>query len=56
VALSADAKTLVVGAPGDILYNTDRKGYVKLYHTANDDGSRIGQTIYGNAIGDSGGL
>jgi len=51
VALSADARFLVVGAPGD-MYNTDRKGYVKVYHTDKDDGSRIGQTIYGNAIGD----
>ncbi len=51
VALSADTRTLVVGAPGDY-DNTDRKGYVRVYHTDKDDGSRIGQTIYGNAIGD----
>jgi len=34
------------------MYNTDRKGYVRVYHTDKDDGSRIGQTIYENAIGD----
>ena len=51
VALSADAGILVVGAPGD-MSNMDRKGYVRVYHTDKDDGSRIGQTIYGNAIGD----
>jgi len=51
VALSADARTLVVGAPGDI-FNLAKKGYVRVYHTDKDDGSRIGQTIYGDAIGD----
>jgi 6-phosphogluconolactonase (cycloisomerase 2 family) len=53
VALSADAKTLVVGAPG--LYdNTDKEGYVKVYRMTDDGGSRtqLGQTIYGNATGD----
>jgi len=54
VALSADARTLVVGAPVD-MYNTDRKGYVKVYR-ADEDGKihmkQLGQTIYGNAIGD----
>ena len=50
---SADAKTLVVGAPG--LYdNTDREGYVKVYRMTDDGGSstQLGQTIYGNATGD----
>jgi hypothetical protein len=53
VALSADAKTLVVGAPGKY-DNTDREGYVKVYRTTDDGGSRtqLGQTIYGNATGD----
>ena len=53
VALSADAKTLVVGAPG-WYGNTDREGYVKVYRTTDDGGSRtqLGQTIYGNATGD----
>ena len=53
VALSADAKTLVVGAPG-YYDNTDREGYVKVYRTTDDGGSRtqLGQTIHGNATGD----
>ena len=51
MALSADARILVVGAPGDI-FNLAKKGYVRVYHTDKDDGSRIGQTIYGNASGD----
>ena len=53
VSLSADAKTLVVGAPG-YYDNTDREGYVKVYRTTDDGGSRtqLGQTIYGNATGD----
>jgi hypothetical protein len=53
VALFADAKTLVVGAPG--LYpSTDREGYVKVYRMTDDGGSRtqLGQTINGNAAGD----
>jgi len=57
VSLSADAKTLVIGAPG--LYdNTDREGYVKVYRTTDDGGNRtqLGQTIYGNATGDLFGL
>jgi len=53
VALSADAKTLVVGAPG-WYGNTDREGYVKVYRMTDDGGNRtqLGQTIYGNATGD----
>ena len=53
VALSADAKTLVVGAPGEY-GNTDREGYVKVYRMTDDGGNRtqLGQTIYGNATGD----
>jgi len=54
VALSADARTLVVGAPGDD-YNTDRKGYVKVYHDDEDreiHRKQLGQTIYGDATGD----
>jgi len=52
VALSADAKTLVVGAPGPY-GNTDREGYVKVYRMTDDGGNRtqLGQTIYGNATG-----
>jgi hypothetical protein len=53
VALSANARTLVVGAPGD--YDiTDRKGYVKVYRADDYDWKRtqLGQTIYGNATGD----
>jgi len=53
VALFADAKTLVVGAPGVFDYN-DREGYVKVYQMTDDSGSRtqLGQTIYGNVTGD----
>jgi len=53
VALSADAKTLVVGAPGQY-GNTNRVGYVKVYRMTDDGGNRtqLGQTIYGNATGD----
>jgi len=54
LALSADARTLVVGAPGavDII---DRKGYVKVYRAVEDGKihrKQLGQTIFGNAIGD----
>ena len=51
VALSADAKTLVAGAPG-YYENTDREGYVKVYRMTDDGGgtrTQLGQTIYGNA-------
>jgi hypothetical protein len=54
VALSADAKTLVAGAPGPTDYdNTDGEGYVKVYRMTDDGGNRtqLGQTIYGNATG-----
>ncbi|KAL3807048.1 hypothetical protein ACHAXA_009853 [Cyclostephanos tholiformis] len=46
VAASADASTLVIGAPGT--------GYVKVYRTNFDSGNRVplGQTIYGDATGD----
>ncbi len=54
LALSADANTLVAGAPG--LYdNTDREGYVKVYCMTDDGGgtmTQLGQTIYGNVTGD----
>ncbi len=59
MALSADAKTLVVGAPGDYYdKNYDRVGYVKVYRMTDDGGNRtqLGQTIYGNATGDLLGL
>jgi hypothetical protein len=52
VAMSADAKTLAVGARG----SNNWRGYVKVYHT-NDDGwnstQLIGQSILGDAVGDS---
>jgi hypothetical protein len=50
VALSADAKTLVAGAPN----SNNETGYVKVYYAGEDGGSRtqLGQTIYGNATGD----
>jgi hypothetical protein len=53
MALSADAKTLVIGAPGAYGSN-DREGYVKVYRMTNDGVNRtqLGQTIYGNATGD----
>jgi hypothetical protein len=51
VALSSDARTLVVGAPGHY-DNTVRKGYVKVYRAKEDGWKRNGQTIYGDAIGD----
>jgi len=54
VALSADAKTLVVGAPG-FWGNSYREGHVKVYRSDEDSGNwtQLGQTIYGNATGDS---
>jgi hypothetical protein len=58
VALSADANTLVAGAPG-WYGNTDREGYVKVYRMTDDGGgtmTQLGQTIYGNATGDLFGL
>jgi hypothetical protein len=52
VALSADARTLLIGAPG--YADPDRKGYVKVYRSDEDGGNRVqlGKTIYGNATGD----
>jgi hypothetical protein len=52
VALSADARTLVVGASGWNI--VDREGYVKVYRADEDGQNRVqlGQTIYGNANGD----
>ena len=56
MALSANAMTLVVGAPGDDLLSnayTNRKGYVEVYRTDEDGWKRtqLGQTIYRN-VGD----
>ncbi len=50
MALSADANTLVAGAPTD-----NDTGYVKVYRMTADGGgtrTQLGQTIYGNATGD----
>ena len=51
VALSADARTLVVGASG---WNVDSEGYVKVYCFSENGQNRVqlGQTIYGNANDD----
>ena len=51
VALSADAKTIVAGAP----YSNNNTGYVVVYTTGEDGGrwTQLGQTIYGIRIGDS---
>lgn len=54
LVLSADAKILAVGAPGDFNNDNNKEGYVKVYRI-NDDGgnwTRLGQTIYGEEIGD----
>jgi hypothetical protein len=47
MALSADAKTLAIGA-ASFSGNTDKMGYVKVYHTDKGDKNRmqLGQTIY----------
>ena len=53
VALSADAKTLVVGAPG--LKNARKEGYVKVFYHMDDDGwswMQLGQIIHGGAVDD----
>ena len=52
VALSADAMTLVVGAPGSEC--TGKKGYVKVYHREDTGVNRtqLGQTIHGVAVDD----
>jgi hypothetical protein len=50
VAVSADARTIVIGAPG--YYADDsKKGYVKVYRTNDDSENRVklGDTIYGYA-------
>jgi hypothetical protein len=56
VALSAYARTLVVGAPGDGESGSGKTGYVKVYRFwADEDGwklTQLGQTIFGNATGD----
>ncbi len=51
VALSADAKTIVAGAP----YSNNNTGYVVVYTTGEDGGSwtQLGQTIYGIRTGDT---
>ena len=51
MALSADARTLVVGASG---WNVDSEGYVKVYCFSENGQNRVqlGQTIYGNANDD----
>jgi len=55
LVLSADAKILAVGAPGDFDNDNNKEGYVKVYRTS-DDGRNwtrlLGQTIYGEEIGD----
>jgi hypothetical protein len=54
VALSANAKTLVIGAPIYYVNTVGKIGYVKVYSTNEDDGDRVqlGQTIYGDAAQD----
>jgi len=56
VALSADARTLVVGAPGPGEFGSGKTGYVKVYRYLADEygwkRTQLGQTIYGNATGD----
>jgi WD40 repeat protein len=51
VALSADAKTIVAGAP----YSNNNTGYVIVYTTGEDGGSwtQLGQTIYGIRTNDT---
>jgi hypothetical protein len=53
VAVSADARTIVIGASG---YNEDdsKTGYVKVYRTSDDSGNRaqLGETVYGDNTGD----
>jgi hypothetical protein len=56
VAVSADARTIAIGAPGH--YEDDSKtGYVKVYRTIDGSGNRVklGDTIYGDATGDRSG-
>jgi hypothetical protein len=51
VALSADAITLVVGAPGNWY---EKKGYARVFRSDDDGGNwmQLGQTMHGNATGD----
>ena len=51
VALSADANTLVVGAPG---FLEGKEGYVRVYQRKDIGGNmtQLGQTMYGEAVGD----
>ncbi len=51
VALSSNASILAMGAP----YYYNDMGYVKVYRTEDDGGSRVqlGETIYGNATNDN---
>ncbi|KAL3811919.1 hypothetical protein ACHAXA_002536 [Cyclostephanos tholiformis] len=53
IAISDDASTIVIGAQG-IADDDSKTGYVKVYRTSDDSGSRVqlGQTIYGHATGD----
>ena len=54
VALSADARTIAIRAPGNYLLDSER-GYVKVYRTIGNDGEdrvQLGQTICEDAPGD----
>jgi hypothetical protein len=55
VAVSADARTIVIGAPGLIRVDNSKKGYVKVHRINDDDGNRaqLGVTIDGDEIGDT---
>jgi hypothetical protein len=50
VSLSGDGSRLAIGAPKD-------NGYVRVYefNTINDDWAKVGETIYGEAVGDESG-
>jgi hypothetical protein len=48
VAQSADASIVAIAAPG---YRDDM-GYVKVYRTDGNHSAQLGQTIYGDAVGD----
>lgn len=56
VALSADAKTLAVGAFGGVRVKDDWPGYTKVYYIENSTWNQIGQTIYGEANDDMSGV
>jgi hypothetical protein len=49
VALSADARTLVIGAPS-VYANDIKRGYVEVYYK--DDKMGLVQSIHGEAFGD----